>query len=107
VSRGTGIVTGFDPIATPDARVLILGSLPSRQSVEKQEYYGNPQNKFWQLMGELFGAGPDVPYAKRTEKLSRRGVAVWDVLRSAVRSGSMDAAIDFKSATPKPGVAVL
>ncbi len=94
------MVSGFAPIATANARVLILGSLPSRQSVEKQEYYGNPQNKFWQLMGELFGAGPEIPYASRADKLSDCGVAVWDVLRSAVRSGSMDAAIDFNSATP-------
>jgi hypoxanthine-DNA glycosylase len=94
------IVTGFDPIAAPDARVLILGSLPSRQSVHKQEYYGNPQNAFWRMMGKLFDAGPDIPYATRSERLKRHGVAVWDVLRSAGRRGSMDAAIDLDSAAP-------
>jgi hypoxanthine-DNA glycosylase len=97
---GAAIVTGFEPIATPDARVLILGSLPSRRSIERQEYYGNPQNKFWHLMGELFGAGPDIPYASRSQMLNRCGVAVWDVLRSATRRGSMDAAIELENATP-------
>ena len=93
-------ITGFEPIAAPDARVLILGSLPSIQSLQKHEYYGNPQNAFWRVMGELFGAGPDIPYANRTEKLKRLRIAVWDVLLSANRPGSMDAAIDLASATP-------
>ena len=51
-------------------------------------------------MGDLFDAGPDIPYVKRTEKLNQCGVAVWDVLRTAVRSGSMDAAIDLDNAIP-------
>ena len=94
----TGIATGFEPIASTDARVLILGSLPSQQSLRKHEYYGNPQNAFWRVMGELFGAGPDLSYPHRAAKLRRCGIAVWDVLRSSVRPGSMDAAIDLTSA---------
>ena len=93
------LITGFAPIAAADARVLILGSLPSRLSVQKQEYYGNPQNAFWRVMGELIDAGPDKAYAMRAETLKSRGVAVWDVLQSAARRGSMDAAIDADSAT--------
>jgi hypoxanthine-DNA glycosylase len=59
----TDISTGLDPIASPDAKVLILGSLPSQLSLQKQEYYGNPQNAFWRVMGELFDAGPDISYS--------------------------------------------
>ena len=95
-----GFATGFDPIAAPDARVLILGSLPSQQSLQKHEYYGNPQNAFWRVMGELFDAGPEIPYPNRAAKLARRGIAVWDVLHSSVRPGSMDAAIELSTATP-------
>jgi hypoxanthine-DNA glycosylase len=91
---------GFAPIAAADARVLILGSLPSQQSLQKREYYGNPQNAFWRVMGELFDAGPEIPYRERADILKRHGIAVWDVLQSSVRPGSMDAAIDLKSATP-------
>ena len=80
--------------------MLILGSLPSQQSLRMHEYYGNPQNAFWRVMGELFDAGPDIPYQDRAEILKRRGIAVWDVLQSSVRRGSMDAAIDAKKATP-------
>ncbi len=96
----TGISTGFDPIAAANARVLILGSLPSQQSLQKQEYYGNPQNAFWRVMGELFDAGPDLSYPNRAEKLRCCGIAVWDVLQSSVRPGSMDVAIDLASAVP-------
>lgn len=91
-------VSGFAPIAAPDARVLILGSLPSRLSLQKQEYYGNPQNAFWRLMGELVGAGPELPYADRADILRQCGIAVWDVLYSAARSGSLDATIESAGA---------
>jgi hypoxanthine-DNA glycosylase len=91
-------VSGFAPIASSGAKLLILGSLPSQLSLQKQQYYGNPQNKFWQLMGELFAAGPALPYAERADRLTACGVAVWDVLRSSVRPGSMDSAIEQSSA---------
>lgn len=92
--------TGFAPIAAPDATVLILGSLPSQLSLQKQEYYGNPQNAFWRVMGDLFDAGPESTYANRVLTLQRNGIAVWDVLLSSVRHGSMDAAIDISTAKP-------
>lgn len=93
-------VCGFAPLATANARVLILGSLPSRQSLQRNEYYGNPQNVFWRVMGELFDAGPGIPYKERTDALMRHGIAIWDVLQSSVRPGSMDAAIDVNKAAP-------
>lgn len=93
-------VTGLPPLAAPDARVLILGSLPSRLSLQKQEYYGNPQNAFWPLMGKLLDAGPALPYAQRADRLRRQGIALWDVLRLAARRGSLDAAIELESAIP-------
>ena len=92
--------TGFPPIVDPDATVLILGSLPSRKSLEASEYYAHPQNAFWRIMGEFFGAGPDVPYAKRTVLLKRNNIAVWDVLASSDRPGSMDSDIDIATAKP-------
>lgn len=88
---------GFSPIAAPDARLLILGSLPSRLSLANDEYYGNPQNAFWRIMGELFDAGPYLPYELRILQLTNNGIAVWDVLQSSLRPGSMDADIDDAS----------
>ena len=85
---------GFGPVATPQARVLILGSLPGVRSLADREYYAQPQNAFWRIMDALIGAGPQLPYAARLERLKRRGIALWDVIRSAVRAGSMDSAIE-------------
>jgi len=91
---------GFPPILGDGARVLVLGSLPSVASIEKNQYYGHPQNAFWRIMGELFGAGPDLPYEQRKAILIGAHVAVWDVLESSVRPGSMDADIEPSTARP-------
>jgi hypoxanthine-DNA glycosylase len=96
----TGTTAGFPPILGTKANILILGTLPSQQSLVKQQYYGHPRNAFWPIMGELFAAGPGVAYPERTQVLSSQGIAVWDVLKSGVRPGSMDAAINVESATP-------
>ncbi len=100
--RGHIIVpsSSFMPIATPSARVLILGSLPGRVSLARGEYYALAQNAFWRIMGHLFGAGPELHYADRVERLRRCRVAVWDVCASARRAGSLDSAIDRKSIEP-------
>jgi len=87
---------GFPPIARDDARVLILGSLPSRASLQARQYYAHPQNAFWNIMRELTGA--DGSYVARCEAIGRAGIAVWDVLSSSVRRGSMDADIHMASA---------
>jgi len=92
-----GFVQGFPPIVGDQPRVLILGSAPSIASLEKQQYYGKPQNAFWRIMGELLGAGPELPYEQRIKILSNAGIAVWDVLASCNRPGSLDSAIDMRS----------
>jgi TDG/mug DNA glycosylase family protein len=84
---------GFLPIAAPDAEVLILGSLPGRRSIEMQQYYAQPQNAFWRIMGVLCGAGPELDYAARTHKLKASRIALWDVLAAGERRGSLDSAI--------------
>jgi hypoxanthine-DNA glycosylase len=84
---------GFPPIARPDARVLILGSLPGTESLRVRQYYGKPGNSFWWIMGNLTGATPDLPYPHRLEILMRHHIALWDVCAEATRPGSLDASI--------------
>jgi len=92
------VTKGFPPILGNNARVLILGSLPSQKSLQTNEYYGNPQNAFWRVMSEICGAGPDKLYEDRVRILIANSIAVWDVLASSVRPGSMDSAIDGNTA---------
>jgi TDG/mug DNA glycosylase family protein len=93
-----GIAQGFPPIARDDARVLILGSLPSEASLRAREYYAHPQNAFWKIMHVIVGAAGD--YAARCQALRDHAIAVWDVLSRSVRPGSLDADIDMKTAVP-------
>jgi double-stranded uracil-DNA glycosylase len=91
---------GLAPVARKDARVLILGSFPSVISLERQEYYGNPRNQFWRIMGQVFEFEPSLPYAVRSQELLDHGIALWDACKSARRPGSLDAAIDPESVVP-------
>jgi double-stranded uracil-DNA glycosylase len=75
------------------ARVLILGSLPGRRSIADAEYYAQPRNAFWHILGELAGAGPDLDYPHRLERMKAAGIALWDVLAAGERPGSLDSAI--------------
>jgi hypoxanthine-DNA glycosylase len=99
--------SGFDPIAAAGATVLLLGSLPSRQSLSRRQYYGNPHNVFWRVMGELLHTDPSASYADRVAWLVGKNIAVWDVLKYSVRPGSMDADIDEESAVANDFAAFL
>ena len=90
----------FEAVARGDARVLILGSLPGGESLRRGEYYGLAANRFWWIMGELVGAGPDLPYADRLGVLKQHRIALWDVCASAFRPGSLDTDILLASVVP-------
>jgi len=85
--------SGFKPVARTDARVLILGTLPGKVSLQRGEYYAQPRNAFWRIMGEIVGASPDLPYKDRLRLLKENGIALWDVCAAGQRSGSSDSAI--------------
>ncbi|MEE3067484.1 MAG: DNA-deoxyinosine glycosylase [Actinomycetota bacterium] len=88
------LLHGFPPVVDERARMLILGSFPSAQSLAAHQYYANPRNAFWPIAGELFGFDANAPYESRLAALQSHAVALWDVLRSCRRVGSADSAID-------------
>lgn len=90
-------IHSFAPLVGPGARILILGSMPGEASLRAGQYYAHPRNLFWRVMGEHCGAGPDLPYPERCARLLAHGIALWDVLGSCERPGSLDAAIERES----------
>ena len=93
----TPLLEGFAPVVDDAARLLILGSFPSVQSLAAGQYYGNPRNAFWPIAGALFDFDAQAPYENRLATLQSNGVALWDVLRKCRRAGSADAKIDLKT----------
>lgn len=93
-------VNCFSPIESPDARMLILGSMPGKESLRAGQYYAHPRNAFWGIAGSLAGATPDLPYELRTDRLKSAGIALWDVLASCSRPGSLDSDIVAGSIHP-------
>jgi len=91
-------IQGFPPVVGRQPALLILGSMPSEASLAAGQYYGLPRNAFWAIMGELFGAGRELPYEERLRVLQRHGVALWDVLAECRRRGSLDASIELRDA---------
>jgi hypoxanthine-DNA glycosylase len=90
----------FPPIIGDDAHTLILGNMPSVISLAAQQYYANPRNAFWRIMAELFRFDAEAPYAERVAALQIHRIAVWDVLKSCRRVGSLDSAVEPDSMVP-------
>jgi hypoxanthine-DNA glycosylase len=90
----TPLLHGLPPIIDDVARFLILGNMPSVMSLGAHEYYANPRNAFWRIVSEIFGFDASQPYDDRVVALKAHGIAVWDVLRSCRRVGSLDSAVE-------------
>jgi double-stranded uracil-DNA glycosylase len=88
---------GLPPVLSDGARVLVLGSFPSERSLSTGEYYANRRNQFWPLLGAVFGFDAALPYDARIDAVRQHAVALWDVVHSCRRVGSMDAHIDRKT----------
>jgi double-stranded uracil-DNA glycosylase len=97
-------VQSFPPIVSQQSKLLILGSMPGEASLKARQYYAHPRNAFWHIMGELFGAGPSLPYQERVAILQSIGVALWDSLQACTRPGSLDASIKEEVANDFPAL---
>jgi hypoxanthine-DNA glycosylase len=98
--------SAFAPVASPETRVLILGSLPGEASLAAQRYYAHPHNQFWRLTGAVIGREdlPSLDYDARLETLLAAGIGLWDTVASATRQGSLDAAIRAAEHAPLAGL---
>lgn len=94
------LLHGLPPIVGADPAVLVLGNMPSVLSLTHRQYYGNPRNAFWRICSAIYGFDPDASYEQRAAELIRQNIAVWDVLRSCRRTGSLDSAVERDSMVP-------
>ena len=86
-------IVAFPPVAPPEAWALVLGSMPSVESLKQGFYYGHPRNAFWRILADVYGEPFPADIPARVSILTRHGIALWDVLESCERAGSLDSAI--------------
>ncbi len=91
------ILTGFNAIVAPNAKIVILGSMPGIASLSKTQYYAHPRNSFWFIIESLFSIETNLTYQRRVELLHDNNIALWDVLKNCERPGSLDSAIKKNS----------
>ncbi|PJB69285.1 MAG: DNA-deoxyinosine glycosylase [Alphaproteobacteria bacterium CG_4_9_14_3_um_filter_47_13] len=92
------VVRSFPAVSDRSAKILVLGSMPGKASLSAKQYYAHPRNLFWPIIGQMTGAILELPYENRVALLQKSGVALWDVLQSCTRSGSLDS--DIKNEVP-------
>lgn len=83
----------LDPVFNDKSRILILGSMPSPLSRKEGFYYGNPQNRFWRVLGAVFSENTPQGNEEKEAFLLRHHIALWDVLASCRIDGADDSSI--------------
>lgn len=86
-------IYGFEPVWRADARLLILGSMPSVESLNQSFYYAHPRNAFWPMMAQILGEAVPQSIDEKKNMLLRHRIALWDTVCSCEREGSLDSAI--------------
>ncbi|MFF5996175.1 DNA-deoxyinosine glycosylase [Lysinibacillus sp. KU-BSD001] len=92
------------PVVNEQTTVLIVGSMPGVKSLEKQQYYGNPRNHFWGIIGELTSTMVPEQYEERLALVKKHGIGLWDVIQACERAGSLDS--NIKNEIPNDFVAL-
>lgn len=87
-------IHSFLPVAGHQPKILILGSMPGEASLAANQYYAHQRNAFWPIMASLLHIQPDVPYEEKIDALTSSPIALWDVLESCKRPGSLDSSIE-------------
>lgn len=83
----------LQPLIDENSRILILGSMPGVQSLQKRQYYGNQRNYFWRILFEIFAEEYTDDYEQKIGFLKRHGIALFDTIAECRRKGSLDSNI--------------
>jgi hypoxanthine-DNA glycosylase len=89
------VCKSFKPSINDESKILILGSMPGIKSLDAQQYYAHPQNRFWRVMGVLCKTSnlAEVDYINKLEILLENNIALWDTIKFCTREGSLDSNI--------------
>ena len=86
-------IFSFPAIENTDSKILILGTMPGKISLQKNEYYANPQNAFWKIIFSLFAIDYQSNYETKKQVVIQNKIALWDTLKFCHREGSLDSKI--------------
>lgn len=86
-------LVGLAPIIDDQAKILVLGSMPGAESLKKEQYYANKRNQMWKIMENILQLQLPEEYSQRINVLKEHHIALWDVIHSCKRVGSLDSAI--------------
>lgn len=84
------ICHSFEPVFSPEARVMIVGSMPSVKSLEQAQYYAHPRNAFWPILFDVFGREYTQDYEAKKSLIRENALALWDAACVCEREGSLD-----------------
>ena len=84
------ICRSFEPVFAPDAKVMIVGSMPSVKSLADAQYYAHPRNSFWPILFDIFGENLHNDYTHKLELIRQNHLALWDAAACCYREGSLD-----------------
>lgn len=87
------IIHPLEPIYDKNSKVLILGTMPSIKSREKEFYYAHPQNRFWKTLSKVYDEEIGTTNQERKAFLFKHNIALFDVLKSCEINGSSDTSI--------------
>ena len=91
-------ISCLNPIIENNCEILILGTIPGEMSLDKQNYYANPKNHFWDFIYRILIPKWDlfqiidnsISFEERYNLLLENKIALWDVVESCEREGSSD-----------------
>lgn len=84
----------FMPIYNAASEILILGSLPSVESVKRGFYYMHPENRFWKVLSRIYEE--DAYHMSIEEKslfILKHHLALYDIIYSCTIKNSSDSSI--------------
>jgi double-stranded uracil-DNA glycosylase len=88
------IKRGLEPIFDKNTEILIVSTFPSEKALEAKEYYNNPMNQFWRLLGDVLKTDlVNMQYEDRIKTLLKNKIGLWNTIYECERQTSSDAKI--------------